>query len=767
MATTGKPKTTFVVSYGSLGETVAQAALAPVLIAPRYAVFDKEDKQAVLCNYDYPTATALKNMSWPGHTDDVVVGTDSANNNIVDVSSCELFVRNAIVQLNDDALTASVVGNKITMTTASVKTGGTVDLADELNGVDVMVGDFIRVEDANGVLHTAEIVDIRPVYDPAAATVTPTSGNVGATAGVVIKNADAYRRSEASAYLITFTNDGTEGSLTAGITADVTAISGDLGYKSTIKITETGVNLSGTGVTVALAAGAESVKKGDGFIVRLDPKSVSAYNELYVSSAIGDIKDAPVHFATGRLSSEYLPLSTAMWDATEDSISIADDVLVVLGDRAYTLIGGELRVSFRELITDGALELFSCATDGVTDIVGKADPRNPMGMMYACASQVAGGFFYMLAPAADTEEAYIDAIDFVGKYEQCYAVVCAKQTAEIQAQTRAMINKYSSKEIAKYKRAWFAPITKKVNVVYSTDADGASLIGSVKAGKLTLEGDADAIVAGVRGGDTVRIYQGSSNASNTYAYDDYTVATVSKANVVELTSAVNCGVSRVEFLREFSSSNYAEALAAEARRVASPRVNFVASDKLSWGDFYDVDTCYLAATLATLRSALPPHAPMNEVVVPGFTLMDEYKWRDVDYEAMNNGGVWLVYTNDSGETVTYHQITTISDGTIAEEDSAVSNGDSIVRALRIAVRPIASGKANVSTAILNLIDKTLRANIEYIMGLDYSDIYGPQIQDYTIMSLYIPEGNRKSVRCKVRLQLPLPLQNGEFEFNLI
>lgn len=755
MATTGKPKTTFVVSYGSLGETAAQASLAPVLIAPRYALIDKEEDQAILGNYDYPTPSALKDAAWPGHTDGA----------IVDVASCGLFVRNAVVQLNDDddALAASVAGNKVTMTDASIKTGGATALAAALKGVDVMVGDFIRIQDADRNIHTAEIVDIRPAYNPASATVTATSGNSGTAKGVVIVNETEYRRSEASAYLITFTANGTD----SAVTADVTAISGDLGYKSTIKITADGVNLSGTGVKIALAEDAASVKKGDGFIVKLEPKSVSAYNEVYVSSAIGDIKDASVYFATGRLSSEYLPLSTAMWDATEDTVSLADDVLVVLGDRAYTLISGEIRVDYRELLTDGALQLFSCATDGVADIVGKADPRNPMGMMYACASQVTGGFFYMLAPAADTEEAYIDAVEFVGKYEQCYAVVCAKQTAEIQSKTLAMINKYSSKEIAKYKRAWFAPITKKVNAIYSTDANGASLIGSVKDGKLTLEGDADAIVAGVRGGDIVRIYQGSSTASNTYAYDDYTVSAVSKANEVELTSAVNCGVSRVEFLREFSSSNYAEALAGEARRIASHRINFVAADKLAWGDLYDVDTCYLAATLATLRSALPPHAPMNEVVVPGFSVMDEYKWRDVDYEAMNNGGVWLVYTNDSGETVTYHQITTISDGTIAEEDSAVSNGDSIVRALRIAVRPIASGKANVSTAILNLIDKTLRANIEYIMGLDYSDIYGPQIQDYTIMSLYIPEGNRKSVRCKVRLQLPLPLQNGEFEFNLI
>ena len=757
MATTGKPKTTFVVSYGALGETVAQSTLAPVLIAPRYALIEKSDDNAVLGEYDYPTPQSLKEAQWPGHSDDAVV----------DVASCEVFVRNAKVQLNDTAISGSAKGNLITLATGvSVKVGGATELSTSLNNVEVMVGDLVRVQTTAGAVHTAEIVDIRPTYADPTAVVVASSTNVSST-GLVAVDGKSYKGSQSSAYLVKFLEDGSVDALTSGLSADITALAGDVGYKSTVKVTGSGIKLSGTGVTISLGDGAETIKSGDAFIVKLEPKSVQAYNQLYVSDSLGTVDTADIFFSTGRLSSEYAPLSTAMWDASDAGVSLSDTVSVVLGNRAYTLVGGTICVAYRELLTEGAMQLFSSATDNVVDIVGKADPRNPMGMMYACASQVTGGFFYMLAPAADTEDAYINAIDFVGKYEQVYACVCAKQTAAIQAASLAVINRYSSKEIAKYKRAWFAPTTKKTAVVYSADEAGSSLIGSVKAGVLTLEGSADAIMAGVRGGDTVRIYQGSSTISNSYAYDEYEVGTVLEPAKIELTKAITCGISRVEFLRTMSSSEYAKALATEARKVGSHRVNFVAADKLTWGDFYDVDASYLAATLATMRSALPPHAPMNELVIPGFVVGDEYKWFDVDYEEMNAGGVWLVYANDEGETVTYHQITTISDGTIAEEDSAVSNGDSIVRALRTAIRPIASGKANVSSAILNLIDKTLRANIEYIMGKNYADIYGSQIQDYKIVSLYIPEGNRKSIRCKVQLQLPLPLQDGEFEFNLI
>ena len=751
MATTGKPKTTFVVSYGSLSESAAQAALAPVLIAPRYALIDKSDEAANLGSYA-ELSSSRKSAEWPNLEDGA----------IVDVSSCELFVRNAVIKLNDTALVGEVSGNVIKLSSGSVKVGGYVELSSELNGVEVNVGDVVRFADGD-TQYTAEIVDILP------STVAPTTtvAGVAGAAGIEAVDGSNYKGSQELSYLVTFKADGSEDYLASGISADITALRGDTGYKSTVKLTAEGVKLSSTGVSLKLVEGAETAKAGDSFIVTVAPASTQAFNTIKVNAVLPTVASADIFFGTSRLCKEYTQLSSAMWDATEEHISVIENAVVSVGDRAYELIDGDLCVEYRALRTDGAMQLFSCATAGVQKIVGKADPRNPMGMMYACASQVTNGFFYLLATEADTEAAYIQAVEFVGKYEQAYAVVCAKQTAAIQAATLGMINKYSSKEVAKYKRAWFTPITEKSSVIYGEDKLGSALIGSIADGKLTMLEPADVVGAGVRGGDIARIYLSSSEAGNNHSYDDYVIRSVDADGSVQLERSVSCGISRVEFVRELSSAAFAKALADEARDIVSHRINFVASDKLEWNGFYDVDRCYLAAALATMRSALPPHAPMNELVIPGFHVYDEYKWTDADYEEMNAGGVWLVYVNDSGETVTYHQITACSDGTIAEEDSAVSNGDAIVRTLRTAIRPIASGKANVSSALVNLVDKTLRANIDYIMGINYDDLYGPQILDYSILSLDIPEGNRASIRCKVRLQLPLPLQDGEFEFNLI
>ena len=752
MATTGKPKTTFVVSYGLRDEAATQAALAPVLIAPRYALIDKSDANAKIGSYAEMSA-AQQTADWP-------ICEDGA---IVDVSSCELFVRNAVIKLNDTAIVGEVSGNVIKLATDSVKVGGSIELASELNGVEVSVGDVVRFADG-GKQYTTKIVDILPsAVDPSAIV----SGLKGAT-GIEASDGGNYKGSKELSYLVTLRAAGDQESLTKGISADITALRGDDGYKSTVTLTAQGTKLSGTGVSLKLTDAAKTAKDGDSFIVAVSPAGTKAFNTIKVSDVLPAVAKANIFFGTGRLSKEYTPLSYTMWDATEEHISVAENATISVGDHKYELIDGDLCVEYRALLTAEALRLFSCTYSEIQDIVGKADPRNPLGMMYACASQVTNGFFYMMATEADTEEAYIKAVEFVGKYEQAYAIVCAKQTAAIQAATKAMINKYSAKEVAKYKRAWFTPITEKASVIYGEDKFGSALIGSITDGKLTMLDPADIIGAGVRGGDIVRVYLSSSESGSNHLYDDYVIDSVDADGSAQLTRSVNRNTSRIEFVRELSSAEFAKALADEARNIASPRSNFVASDKLEWnGLFYDVDRCYLAATLATMRSALPPHAPMNELVVPGFDVHDEYKWTDADYEEMNDGGVWLVYVNDNSDTVTYHQITTCSDGTIAEEDSAVSNGDAIVRMLRTAVRPIASGKANVSSALVNLIDKTLRANIDYIMGINYDDLYGPQILDYSVLSLDIPESNRASIRCKIRLQLPLPLQDGEFEFNLI
>lgn len=755
MATNGKPTTTFAVTYGRLNEQVAQTALAPVLIAPRYAVIDKDDELSVLGTFSDIATSGEAERSWPGHTEGAIVDFDSG----------ELFVKDAIIRLNDEAISAAATGSLITLQGAgSVKLGANSALYAQLGGVEVAAGDVVQIEKADGATVTAEVVDIQPTYTESEPTIAAMSTNT-ATSGLTA-DATGMTTTQAVAYLVKFTEAGADAT---EVTAEISGILGDEGMRSTVKLSATPIAIGSSGLKLALGEGSDTIVAGDSFVVTVPEDKPEAYNKVFVNVTVGDITSCSVYFASSKLAAEYTPVATTGWSANEAGLTIGKNIVLNIGGASKTLVDGELRMTYRELLTADSMQLYSSNYDGVAEFAGKADPRNPMGMMYACASQVSGGFFYLMAPVADTEQAYIDAVNYVAKFEQVYSSVSYRQTKEIQAAICAMLNKYSSKEISKYKRSWLAPTVKKRSLVYSADAQGAALIGSVKGNKLSLEGAASIVAAGIRKGDIVRIYGGAAANRSSFGYSEYEITSVNSATEATLTDvpAGGIGISRVEFLRDLSSAEYAKALAAEARSISNRRVNFVVADKLQWGSFDDVDKAYLAATLATMRGALPPHAPMNELVIPGFTLVDANKWTDIDYEEMNAGGCWIVYNNDADEVVTYHQITTVTDNTIAEEDSAMSNGDAIVRALRAAVRPIAAGKANVSTAILATIDKVLRANIDYIKSIDYPDIYGPQILDYEIKDLYIPEGNRKAIRCRVGLELPLPLQDGEFEFNLI
>ena len=214
------------------------------------------------------------------------------------------------------------------------------------------------------------------------------------------------------------------------------------------------------------------------------------------------------------------------------------------------------------------------------------------------------------------------------------------------------------------------------------------------------------------------------------------------------------------------ASDYAEALADEAKAINNYHVNLVAADKLNFAGFENVDKAYLCAALASLRASIPPHAPMNAMAIPGFAVVDELKWLDTDYTTMNNGGVFVVYNDVDNNTVVYHQITTLTNNSIAEDDSVVSNGEAIIRQLRTAVRPLCGGQGNATDQLLNAIRTRLITVLTSIEGEYYPDLYGPRILNWEIVRLYIPEGNKRSVRCQLDIDLPEPTDNVRFDFNL-
>jgi hypothetical protein len=64
------------------------------------------------------------------------------------------------------------------------------------------------------------------------------------------------------------------------------------------------------------------------------------------------------------------------------------------------------------------------------------------------------------------------------------------------------------------------------------------------------------------------------------------------------------------------------------------------------------------------------------------------------------------------------------------------------------------------------LEDTLVATLDQIQNENYSASYGQRILDYALPRLEIPEGNTRSVVCYCDIDLPQPLNDGAFYFNL-
>lgn len=442
-----------------------------------------------------------------------------------------------------------------------------------------------------------------------------------------------------------------------------------------------------------------------------------------------------------------------------DGTTVSGDTIVLpsvvrIGDNE--LAYGELYVEYRTLLkNENGLELRTNISKDSLAWAGICDSRNPMGMMFTAASQAAdGAFFYLLAIDNESEDSYRKAIEYVGQFEDCYSIISYRQTEAIQKAIIAVIEKYSNPQIARFKRTWLCETEDMDLSVYSKLDDGSALtVVGLDDGVISITAGADLYKGRVMPGDIAQIGDRKFIVKEVDSKSSLVLEDYDNSELIGLV---------VKFERP---SARADKLAEKAAGFNSARVNFVVADGLEFAGEV-VSPIYACAALASQRCALPPHAPMNDMVLPGFTVKGDLGWTDAQYEKLNNSGCWVLYRDIDGRTLTYHQITTLTNGTIAEEDSCVSNADAIVRTLRQSVAYLCGGKGNATEQLLGDIRTELISAFVTLSSEVHPALYGPRIIDWNITNLYIPEGNSRSVVCSCDIDTPQPTQDSVFTFNL-
>lgn len=777
MAINPIPRSSFELQFGVLDAMDQSRGLLPAFIAPRYAVHGTDGvtesaDNGYIGTYGEASGTVV---NWPGRAE-----ADST----VDTAKAAVYAPAPVVTVNHEALTAtteSAALNKLTFEeTVASGNGETADV--KLNGYSVVAGDKLKITKGGSGERVVTVVDVQASLDPAvvgnAEELTSNTGSGSLT------TSGTFIGTEECIYLVRVAEideetevsgasgaSGAAGTDISSIKFEVTAIGGEVGYSATLTFTEASVaqNIGNYGAKMAVGA-MTGFALNDSYVITCSPSQAGARNIVYVNATLDAgwaSQDLEVFVESGNVIGTSVEIAKAYVNTTATGVQMMEGAYVQFGGVSYALTADtKLFVSYRELLKSDTYKLLDVRTTGTADWVGQIVPDNPLGMMYGVANSIAPGSFYLMAVPDSSDESYQTALEYIGTFEEVFAPIPYDQNKVIQSTLVGIVNKYSDPYIAQYKKAWLTALTEESSVVYEKTSNGMPLLGTVTDGVLTLEAPADVVAGGLKIGDTAILMNVYDETLEAYVDREYEITSIVDSTSVGLSGAADTGrVAQVKFTRELSTSEYAAALAAEARAYNNAWVNLVWCDSLTVLGYSNQPLSLLCCALAALRASLPPHAPLSDVTVPSVEVGNTLMLGDAEYETLNTGGVWVVRQDATGSPVTMHQITTLTDGTIAEEDSVVSNGASIARELRSATKKF-RGNVNVSDDLIEQLRADILAVFAQIAGRSYSAIYGPQLEDYEIVELKRDDANKQRLLCKLSGAMPLPLIDSESVFAL-
>lgn len=777
MAINPIPRSSFELQFGVLSATDQTRGLLPAFIAPRYAVHGTDGVAETAENGYIGTYSVASTgtIAWPDRAE---------SNSTVDTANAAVYATSPVVVVNQEALSAtteSTALNKLTFEeTVAAGNGETADV--KLNGYSVVAGDKLKITKGGSDERVVTVVDVQSSLEPAVVgTAEELTSNTGSGS---LTTSGTFTGAEECIYLVRVAEiseetevsgasgaSGAAGTDISSIKFEVTAIGGEVGYSATLTFTEASVaqNIGNYGAKMAVDT-MTGFALNDSYVITCSPSQAGARNIVYVNATLDAgwaSQDLEVFVESGNVIGTSVEIAKAYVNATAAGVQLMKGVYVQFGGVSYALTADtKLFVSYRELLKSDTYRLLDVRTAGAADWVGQIVPDNPLGMMYGIGNAIAPGSFYLMAIPDNSNASYQKAIDYIGTFEEAFAPITYDQNTVIQSALVGMVKKYSDPYIAQFKKAWIAALTEPRTVVYDKTSSGSPLLGSVSNSVLSLEAPADVVAGGLKVGDIAVIKNVYDETLEAYVDREYEITSIVSTTSVGVSGAVDTGrISQVEFVREMNSTEYANALATEAKSYNSAWVNLVWCDNLTVLGYSDQPRSLMCCALAALRASLPPHAPLSDVVVPSVAVTDSLLFSDVEYDVLNTGGVWVVRQDATGSPVTMHQITTLTDGTIAEEDSVVSNGASIARELRAATSKY-RGNVNISDELIEQLRADILAVFSQISGRSYAAVYGPQLEEYEIVELKRDDSNKQRLLCKLNGAMPLPLIDSDSVFAL-
>lgn len=547
----------------------------------------------------------------------------------------------------------------------------------------------------------------------------------------------------------------------------------------------------GAQTSVTVTAPYVSTTKFDGIRLNTLPVKLAVLNDYKVSKTGSSAKrllGTVTRSYTGPIDSSVLKITANEKDSIGqiESVKLDGTVTMDIGDVAVPMENGigDIYLNYRVQIIPAVTEDVFIVTDNadVQKYFGTIHPMNELA--YGCSMALegaAGRHIYALRVRSNDPEGYTEALNKVETNASTYSFCPLTDDITVIEAACEYVTKRSEPDVKRWCRVIAGIDSPGEYKVASTGIDGKPLradilpvehgyllelsedSGEFDFTQIHLNGSVSSVNAGfiasVQDGDWIELAATGMK---------YQVARVYSPSSLLLATGPASGVDNVaiSLWKGDSTENAGEYVAAAASRLNMRRCSLVWCDRgtraLTDTETIIVSNKFNAAFVAGLASSVVPQAPITHTEVTSIdSAVRMYtRYRQIDLDNIARHGVMII-TQDAKNQPCYirHQLTTETDkGSLYYEESCTRNLDNISYSITDVLEQYI-GRSNVTPSALRAITTSVVETLTGFTQDSPSDLIGPSLVNWNDLSVTQDPIYKDRVIVKVKLYLPLPLNN--------
>ena len=547
----------------------------------------------------------------------------------------------------------------------------------------------------------------------------------------------------------------------------------------------------GSQSSVTVTAPHTSTTKFDGIRLNTLPVKLATLNDYKVSTTGASKKRLLGRVArsyTGPIDSSVLKITAKEKDSIGQikSVTLDGTVTMEIDDVAVPMQNGigDIYLNYRVQIIPAVTEDVFIVTDNadVQKYFGTIHPMNDLA--YGCSMALegaAGRHIYALRVRSNDPEGYTEALNKVETNASTYSFCPLTDDITVIEAACEYVTKRSEPDVKRWCRVIAGIDSPGEYKVASTGIDGKPLradilpvehgyllelsegSGEFDFTQIHLNGSVSSVNAGfiasVQDGDWIELAATEMK---------YQVARVYSPSSLLLANGPASGVDNVaiSLWKGDSTENAGEYVAAAASRLNMRRCSLVWCDRgtraLTDTETIIVSNKFNAAFVAGLASSVVPQAPITHTEVTSIdSAVRMYtRYRQIDLDNIARHGVMII-TQDAKNQPCYirHQLTTETDkGSLYYEESCTRNLDNISYSITDVLEQYI-GRSNVTPSALRAITTSVVETLTGFTQDSPSDLIGPSLVNWNDLSVTQDPIYKDRVIVKVKLYLPLPLNN--------